>query len=147
MNASPKPLLEAAGLSYVEPDLPESSRLPSPTAIPIYMAFPFHAGSPTEPIDYVYRAQIKAAPKNVEGYVVDGTCLEPVVQDKDIIVVDRDGEINNGDIVACLIDDQLHIARLRKVADELWLENNHAKWPFREVKVAAPVIEVIRRLR
>ncbi|MFA4917133.1 MAG: S24 family peptidase, partial [Syntrophales bacterium] len=65
----------------------------------------------------------------------------------DIIIVDREGQIDNGDIVACLIDGELHLARLRKVADELWLENNNRKYRFQECQVAATVIEVIKRLK
>ena len=39
------------------------------------------------------------------------------------------------------------IARLRKVADELYLENNQGRFKFEESEVAASVIEVIRRLK
>lgn len=132
---------------YEIPDLPESSRTLPPLAIPIYTDFPFHAGSPTQPVEYVYRASLKQSPKNIQGYIVHGACLLPVVQDNDIVIVDREGQIDNGDIVACLIDGELHIARLRKVAGELWLENNNGKYKFEECQVAAPVIEVVRKLK
>jgi transcriptional regulator with XRE-family HTH domain len=147
LEMSPQPFMEAMGLTYREPAFPENNLLPRPSAIPIYTSFPFHAGSPVEPVEYVYRAEVKTSPKNIEGYIVHGNCLVPVIENNDIIIVDREGQIENGDIVACLIEDELHIARLRRVADEFWLENNHAKYLFKDCKVVAPVIEVIKRLK
>lgn len=147
LNMSPKPFLEAIGLTYQEPDLPKANRTPHPLAIPIYTEFPFHAGSPTMPAEYIYRTESKNAPKNIEGYIVHGACLIPTIQDKDIIIVDREGQIDNGDIVACLMNGERHIAKLRRVADEFWLENNNGKYLYKDCQVVAPVIEVIRRLK
>jgi SOS-response transcriptional repressor LexA len=130
-----------------ENNLPERNKTEAPISIPIYTEFPFHAGSPTQPVEYVHRASLKQSPKNIEGYIVHGICLLPTVQDGDIIIIDREGQIDNGDIVACSIGGELHIARLRKVAGELWLENNNGKYKFEECQVAVPVIEVIRRLK
>lgn len=147
LKLNPQPVLEAMGLKYTIHDLPESSRLPSPDRIPIYKDFPFHAGSPARPTDYFYRTWPGKAPKNIEGYPVRGTCLEPDIKEGDVIIVDREGSIDNGDIVACLINDELHIGRLRKIADELWLENNQGRFKFQECTVAAPVIEINRRIK
>jgi len=125
----------------------EKLRLAQPVSIPVYTDFPVHAGSGVEAVDYIYRTRPKPARPGIEGYIVHGTCLEPVVNDKDIIIVDREASIDNGDIVACLINGELRIARLRKVAEELWLENNHGKFRLEDCQVTAPVIEVIRRLK
>jgi len=144
---SPKPFFEALGAKYDDTDLPVINKIESPMAIPVYVDFPFHAGEDTQPVEYIYRAAPKPAPKTVEGYIVHGDCLSPVIEDGNIIIVDRERQIDNGDIVACLIDDHLHIAKLRKVADELWLENKHAKARFQDCQAVAPVIEVIKRLK
>jgi len=156
-NIKPEELYQAAG--YIKEtkgttprlETPEEIldrlKLATPVSIPIYTDYPFHAGDPVEPIDFVYRARPKLANKNIEGYVVHGKCLEPHVNNGDIIVVDREGEIDNGDIIACLLDNELHIAKLRKIADELWLENNNGRRKFQDCQVAAPVIECIRRLK
>lgn len=128
-------------------DLPGGSRLAQPTRLPIYKEFPFHAGSPVRPVDYFYRTWPDKAPKNVEGYIVHGTCLEPTIQEGDVIIVDREGAIDSGDIVACLFGEELHIGRLRKIADELWLENNLGRHRFQECLIAAPVIEINRRIK
>jgi transcriptional regulator with XRE-family HTH domain len=116
--------------------------------VPVYADFAFHAGESTEPVEHVYRAMMKGnRKKHLEGYIVHGTCLMPDVLDGDTIIVDRERAIENGDIVACQIDGELYIARLKKVAHELWLENNHDRHKFTECQVCAVVIEVVRRLK
>jgi len=125
----------------------ERLRLAHPVSVPVYTEFPFHAGEPVEPVDYVYRARTRATRMTIEAYIVHGKCLEPQIIDGDIVIVDREGQIDNGDIIACLLADHVHIGRLRRIADELWLESNEGRVKFDECQVAAPVIEVIRRLK
>jgi len=122
-------------------------KLAQPMSIPVYTDFPFPAGNAIEPVEYVYRARAKVSGKNIEGYYIAGDCLEPKISEGDIIIVDREGQIDEGDIVATLINDELHIGKLRKIADELYLENNHGRYKFEDCQLAAPVIEVIRRLK
>jgi len=128
-------------------DLPEKDRTPGPEIHYIYKDFSFHAGSPVRPVDHFYFDRPGKAPKNIEGYIVRGTCLTPKIEEGDVIIVDRDGSIDNGDYVACLIGEDLHVGRLRKVADELYLENNNGRYKFSECLVAAPIIEVNKRLK
>jgi len=122
-------------------------KLAQPISIPVYDDFRFHATESTFPLEYIYRTPSKKSTSNIEGYIVHGDCLKPTINNNDIIVVDRDGEINNGDTIACLIHGEFHIARLRKIVDELWLESNNHRHKFEECEMAAPVIEVIRRLK
>jgi transcriptional regulator with XRE-family HTH domain len=118
-----------------------------PSSVPIYEEFPFHAGEDVAPIDFIPMVKNHVKKRNLEGYIVRGSCLRPKIEDKDIIIIDRDAPIENGDIVACLVDGKMHLARLRKIANELWLENNDGRILFTECEVAAPVIEVRRRLK
>ncbi len=130
-------------------DILDRLRLATPQSIPVYPweAFPFHAGDGVEPVEYVYRARPKITSKNIEAYVMHGDCLEPKLNDGDVIVIDRDKAIDNGDIVACIVDNKFHVLKVRKVADELWLENNHGKFKYEQCTHAAPVIECIRRFK
>lgn len=155
-NIKPEELYQAAG--YIKeigtsprPETPEEIierlRRAIPQSTPVYIDYPFHAGNNVEPVDFVYRARNKLGHKNIEGYLVYGKCLEPVVGNGDIIIVDREAGITNGDLVACLADNKLCVARLRKVADELWLESNTSKFRFEDCQMAAPVIEVRKRLK
>ena len=115
--------------------------------IPVYSEFPVHAGTPVEPVSYVYREKSTPARQSLEGYIVHGECLKPAIQDRDIIIVDREGAIDNGDIVACLIDSEVHLGRLRKIAEDFFLENNHRRFKLEECSTIAPVIQVVRRLK
>jgi len=158
-NIKPEELYQAAGYiketrgAYPRPETPEEIldrlKLATPQSIPVYPweAFPFHAGDGVEPIEYVYRARPKTTSQNIEAYIVHGNCLEPKISDGDVIIVDLEGAVDNGDIVACLVDNEFHVLRVRKVAGELWLEDNHGKFKFEECQEIAPVIECIRRLK
>ena len=129
-------------------DILERLRLAHPISIPVYTEFPIQAGEGVEPVEYVYRERNKDASKNIEGYLIHGDSMAPVVIHNDIVIVDRDGQIDKGDIVAALIDGRLYISKFRKIGGELWLENRHgSRIKFDECQMAAPVIEVIRRLK
>jgi len=156
-NIRPEELFQAAGYTVesrpIQPrqetseDILERLRLAHPVSIPVYTEFPFHAGEPVEPVDYVYRTRTRGTRMGVEGYIVRGKCLEPDIKDGSIIIVDRDGQIDNGDIVAALVDGELYLARLRRIADEVYLENNKGRIKLEKDTIAAPVIEVTRRLK
>ncbi len=50
--------------------------------------------------------------------------------------------------MAALVDGRLHICRFKMVGGEPWLVSKYGgKIKFEECQVAAPVIEVIRRLK
>lgn len=156
-NIRPEELYQAAG--YIKDargisqqketphELLERVRITLPESVPIYEEFTLHAGRPIEAIDYIPVVRDQARGKNLEGYIVHGKCLEPEINDGDIIIIDRDGQIEHGNIVACLVQGELHLARLRKIADELFLESNERRIKLDEAQIAAPVIEVRRRLK
>jgi len=126
----------------------EKLKLAQPVSIPIYSEYPVHAGELTEPVDYIYRARSRGTPKNIEGYLIHGHCLtEHGIRDGDIIIVDRDASIDEGDIVACLTEWGMITGQLKSVAGELHLENNRGQTRFKDCQVASVVIEVIRRLK
>ena len=115
--------------------------------VPIYEEFTFHAAGAVEAVDYVPVGRDRARGRNLEGYFVKGKCLEPDIKDGDVIIIDRDGQVDSGNIVACLVKDELHIARLRKIADDVYLENNHGRMKLEDCQVIAPVVEIRRRLK
>ena len=127
----------------------ERLRVSISSTVPIYEDYPYspHAGKPVEPVDHVYMVRDRAKGRRLEGYISHGKCLEPEIKDGDIIIVDRDGEIDTGNIVACLADGMLHLARLRKIADEFYLENNEKRIKLDQCEVVAPVIEIRRRIK
>jgi len=150
LSSAPNELLER-DTTVTQAESPEEIldryRIAMPASVPLYEDYPFHAGKPVEAADYLPIVRDRAAKRNLEGYIVRGKCLEPDVKDGDVVIVDRTGQIDVGNTVACLFNDELHIGRLRKIDEELYLENNHGRMKLEECKVAAPVIEVRRKLR
>lgn len=128
-------------------ELLDRFRITLPEEVPIYEEFTLHAGKPVVPIDYIPISRQTAKGRRLEAYITRGNCLTPEIQDGNIVVIDREGPIDEGDIVACVVGDELHIARLRKIAGELYLENNHGRYKLSEALIAAPVIEVRRKLK
>jgi len=115
--------------------------------VPVYDAFPVHAGQPVTAMDYCYLGNVSLARKTLEGYLISGDCLKPEIKDRDIVIVDREGDIESGNIVLCQVEGEVHIGRLRKIAGDYFLENNHARFKLEDISVMAPVIEVVRRLK
>ena len=151
-NIRPEELYQAAGYikeaknAYQYKESPEQIlerlRLAQPVAIPVYNEFPVHAGTPAEPIDYIYIERQKAAKKNIEAYIIHGSCLEPKVSEGDVIIVDRDASIEHGDIVACLSEDRIIVGRLKKVGDDYWVQNSEFGMRLEDCVVSAKVIQV-----
>ena len=156
-NIRPEELYQAAGYTdgtkglFQRQETPdeilERLKLAQPVAIPVFTDFPFHAGRPVNPEFHIYRSRPEIATREIEGYLVRGHCLEPTIQDNDIIIVDRETAIENGDIIACLTYQGMLLGRLRRVADELWVENKDGRLRFEDCQLAALVIEIIRRLK
>jgi len=129
-------------------ELLQRAKAAIPMAYPIYENFYFHAGRSIEsPLEYHYIEPERVAGKNIQVFRVHGHCLIPVVNEGDAVVIDLDGQIENGDIVAALVDNGLRIGRFRKIGDDLYLENNEGRIRFEDCRVAAPVIEVVKRLK
>ena len=157
-NIRPEELYQAAGyiadtgvliraLKETPEDILERLRVSISSTVPIYEEYRVHYGEPVEIIDYVSIVKERAKGKRLEGYIGHGECLSPIIEDGDIVIIDRDGQIDNGDIVACLVEGELHIARLKRIAGELYLENNHGRIKLESDATAHPVIEVRRRLK
>jgi len=157
-NVRPEELYQAAG--YIKEAKPsfqfqetseqilERLRLAHPATIPVYTAYPFAHEPSNQPIAFLYRDK-KEANRSLEGYLIYGgkPLMEPEIKDEDIIIVDRDGEINNGNIIACIVDDALQLGRLKKIGGDLWLENNEGRIKFVDCEVPGVVIELIRGLK
>jgi len=138
-EASPRP-------ESVE-DLLEKLRLAQPIMVPVYSGFSAHAGRSVDPIDYVYLARPKTPPKGIEGIVVQGDCLEPLINDGDIVIVDRNAEVEPGDIILCLMDSELNLGRYIVIKKEPWLENKYGKHKINDLQSVAVVIEAIKRIK
>jgi len=135
LGIRPEVLYEAAGYNVgpisgeTTPDNPEDLierlRRIQPRAIPVYDEFPIHLhGEGTDIVDHVYVDRNQITGKNLEGYIAKGDCLYPRINDGEIIIVDRDAEIQPGDIVICVIGDKCHGGKLIDIEKEIYLQNN-----------------------
>lgn len=153
----PEDLYHAAGyirmptsyrpLKETPEDILERLRVAISSTVPIYEEFRFHSDGHVEPMGYVSVVRERAKGRNLECYIVRRTSLEPEIKGGDIIIVDRHGRSEHGDIIACLEVGQLHLARLREMAGQLYLESNRGTRKIEEAQLIGPVIEVRRRLK
>ena len=122
-------------------DIVERLRLATPVRIPIYDQFPIHlGGEETEPLDYIYLPRFEFAGREIQGYLCEGTYLEPHIHDGDTIIVDRNANIDVGNIVAFLFEKKMHVASLRLIGGEQFLENSDQRVPLDGCRVLAKVI-------
>ena len=123
----------------------EKLKVAQPISVPVYGEF--HWGTVhDEPVEYVYRARIREAGKNLEGYVVRGDCMAPKIEPGDIVIVNRDRAPEPGNIVICVTHGQIRVGRLKVIKNETWVENNKEQVKLEECQAAAVVIEVVKRL-
>jgi len=151
----PEELYEAAGYikeaktAYRYKETPQEAadrlKLTLPKPVPFYEDYEPHAGGLREPTDYVY--PVSEINPNMEAYRIRGSSLEPHVKDMDIVVIDRQAQVNNGDIAVVLVGGSIAVAQVRRVADELWLENNRGKLAVEACQIIGVVTEVIRKLK
>lgn len=128
-------------------DILERYRLAAPVSIPVYDHFVVRAGPAVEPpVEYVYKARAQAAPGNIEGYNVHGNCMEPEIPDGSVVIVDRDRPPQVGNIILCLINDEVIIGRIIDKDGELYLHNGHGDHRLDDCQAYAVVIEVNKRL-
>ncbi|MBA7638759.1 hypothetical protein ES703_46415 [subsurface metagenome] len=150
----PEELYEAAGYiteaqtayRYKETpqDAAERLKLSLPKPVPFYEDYKLQAGL-RQIAYYVY--PVSEVNPNMEACRIHGNSLEPQVKDMDILVIDLQAEINNGDIAVVLVGGNIAVVQVRKMAGELWLENNRGKLESEECQIVGVVTELIRKLR
>lgn len=129
-------------------DILERLKAVQPASIPLYTweDYPYAAGKQANPVDYIFRARRRALGRKLEAYVISGKQWEPLVGDRDIIVVDRDGKLDNGITIACRLGGVPTLGKLRDVNGTVYIETANRKVRFETSEMPAPVIEVRRYL-
>lgn len=124
----------------------ERLRVAQPVSIPVYLDFRIHAGKVhEEPVEYTYWAKPRMAGRNIQAYIVRGRCLEPDIKDGDIVIVDQDLVGEPGDLVLCLIKDEIVVGRLVVKKAQLFVQNNEELIKVEEAQNLAVIIESTRR--
>lgn len=129
-------------------DILEHLKAIQPASISLYRweDYPFETGQQSIPIDYIFRARRRAIGRKLEAYVISGKQWEPLVGDRDIVIVDRDGKLDNGITIACRLNGVPILGKLREIGDVLYIETANRRVRFDGSEMPAPVIEVRRYL-
>lgn len=158
LGVSPDSLYEAAGYvgygravprpSERLDDIIDQLRAAQPTVIPLYRwdDFPGWKENDPTPLDYIYRAKNRASGRKMTAYVVRGTHYEPLVGEDDIIVVDREEPLDDGEMVACRIGGVPTIGTFRTVDGEHYVETADGRTRFEECEEPVEVVEIRRWL-
>jgi len=107
-----------------------------PNQVPLFQKFPYEIGD--EPMTFINLPAVTS--KNARGFVVPGSYLEPQFHDGDYLFVDDSLPLDAGDAVACLVDGKMQYAKLRKVANELWLEGKGFKIKYQDSQYVYKII-------
>ena len=114
--------------------------------VPVYPDYiQVHAGEVLNVIDYIYLDKPTTAPFTLKAYRVNGDCLEPELKDGDYVIVDHDRQIDNGDKVVCIFDNQLHVTKLKVIGGEFWLENRYGTHKMTDCQGIAKVVGSYRK--
>jgi len=148
LEISPKPFFEAIGAHFEEPVVPvgktddwEKHAVEGFIKVNVYPDYVrAHAGDGLNVIDYISVKKPSSLPYNIKAYRVNGDCLEPELHNGDYVIVDHDRQIDNGDKVVCICDDQVHVAKLKIIGGEFWLENRYATRKMTDCQGIAKVI-------
>ena len=84
------------------------------------------SGSPgrsiwNDPVEYAYLPERRRyARGRIRGITVRGDCMAPAIRDGDMVFIDTQAEWEDGDVVLAVVEDALHLKRLRS-SDAGWL--------------------------
>lgn len=116
----------------------------APNPIPVYQELPLLARDvDVEPHDYIYSSKSKF---NIEAFYAPYN-LQPEIKEGDIIMVARNLEIEEGDLVACLHQNKLTIGWARRVKNKLLIENNEGNVDIENCEAKGCIIELRRRYK
>jgi putative transcriptional regulator len=129
-------------------DIIEHLKAIQPTSISLYRweDYPFEVDQYPIPIDYIFRAKRRSIGRKLEAYRISGTQWEPITGDRDTIIVDREGKLDSGKIIACRLNGLPTLGKLRKINDTLYIEVDNRRIRFDACQMPAPVIEIRRDL-
>jgi transcriptional regulator with XRE-family HTH domain len=141
--------LYSGSLPPMRPETPEELleklRTASPVTVPVFADILVHAGEPQDyPVDFVYLPPGKKTREGLVGYHVKGTCLEPIIHDGDIVIVDQNAEIKVGDFALCCTHQEVHIGKITKIGDTCYIKNDTGIYKIEDCSMSAKVIQSVK---
>ncbi len=129
-----QPLVE----SYL--DQWERAKLAAPVPVPVYAGFEVPLGRTRELLDYVYVSPKVAAGKSLGAFRCDGDCMQPYINDGDLIIIDTEAVPREGDIILCMVDDKLIVGRYRMENGRPVIKNGHGAEDLSACQKASVII-------
>jgi SOS-response transcriptional repressor LexA len=103
------------------------------------------AGSGIVPIDYIAITRSRPAPESLIALRTRGLSMEPIINEKDTVIVDRAREPADGNLVVVIIDGQASVKRYRENGQgERWLENKYGSYRPEDVYMVGVVVDLIK---
>jgi len=122
-------------------ELCRRAMIASPVTLVVCRDFTLHDGEPVEPPESVYIDRARATGKDLYAFRVQGDFLKPQINEGDVLIVDRGSDVEGGDLVACQVRGRIHVGRLKKIEDEIWVEDNHGRFKLEDCEIVAKVIK------
>jgi len=103
------------------------------------------AGPGIIPIDYIAITRSRPAPDSLLALRTKGLSMEPIINEKDTVIVDRAREPADGNLVVVIIDGKASVKRFRENgAGEKWLENKYGSYRPEDVYMVGVVVDLIK---
>jgi SOS-response transcriptional repressor LexA len=103
------------------------------------------AGPGIIPIDYIAITRSRPAPDSLLALRTRGLSMEPVISEKDTVIVDRAREPVDGNLVVVIIDGKASVKRYRENGGgERWLENKYGSYRPEDVYMVGVVVDLIK---
>jgi SOS-response transcriptional repressor LexA len=103
------------------------------------------AGPGIIPIDYIAITRSKPAPDSLIALRTKGLSMEPVINEKDTVIVDRAREPADSNLVVVIIDGKASVKRYRENSrGERWLENKYGSYRPEDVYMVGVVVDLIK---
>lgn len=159
LDITPDELYKAAG--YIEDtrrihrklntpeDIIDHLRAVQPAAIPLYRweSFPSSEELNRDPVDYIYRARSRATGRDMEAYMVHGAHHEPAIDDNDIIIIDKEEPLDDGEMMACRLNGVPTIGKFKRLAGDSYIETPGGRTRLDECQSPVAIIEIRRFLK
>lgn len=119
-----------------------------PVAIPLYRwdDFPSVETSDHPPFDYIYRARSRAIGRELEAYVVYDAHNEPAIYDSDIIIIDKEEPLDDGEMMACRLNGVPTVGRFKRIDGDSYIETASGRTGFDQCQSPVAIIEIRRWL-
>ena len=119
-------------------ELLEKIQSSMPLEIPVYARYPFSPGDPA--LFQLYISRTDGLSKNLRGYFIKGSSLEPYLRQNEAIVVDHGIPPRNGDELVYTLNAQMQVGIFKKIDDNDYIESRGVTVRFEDALSTGVII-------